>query len=351
MVKRMTYMSRFSRSLSPEEIAQIGDYSSRRNAEDDVTGVLMTLGSLFFQIIEGDEGAIDDLYARVLQDDRHTDIICLRTEDDATGRLFPDWSMNVFDLDHQGGDVVVALKVLLGRMSEAQHIIGQFTQPSVTRIMTDGLNPLEVPLRQVDRVVLFTDMVRFSAISDRLPFESVSELVGVYLEACSISISRMGGEVTKFLGDGVLAYFDTAAVDDAIVSCVDIQLELARIREEAPPRSPLRVLFSGCGLALGPVIEGSMGSSVKMDYTIIGEPVNTAARVEALTRTLDSSILMTDDVRAAALRQWQLTPMGLFDLGRASPTAVHSLAVDGAPVQDMGSLVANYLDTVDAPKR
>ncbi len=346
----MTYMSRFSRPLSREDIAQIGEYSSRRNAEDGVTGVLVTLGTMFFQIIEGDQRAVDALYARVLRDDRHTDVVCLRTEGHVADRLFPDWSMNVFDLDHQGGDVVVALKVVLGRMSEAQHIIEQYTQPAVSQIMTQGLNPLEVPLRKVDRLVLFTDMVAFSAISDRLPVESVSELVGLYLETCSICISRKGGEVTKFLGDGVMAYFDTSEVDDAIESCVDIQLELARIRDKAPPRSALRVLFSGCGLALGPVIEGSMGSSIKMDYTIIGEPVNTAARVEALTRMLGTAILMTDDVRAASQRQWDLTPMGVFDLGRESPTPIHSLTVGLAAEHDMRSLVTDYLDTIVAPQ-
>jgi len=251
--------------------------------------------------------------------------------------------MNVIDLDHVTGDVVGPLKLLLGRLGDAQQIIERYTQPAVSRIMVEGLNPLEIPLRKLDRVVLFTDMVSFSTISHRLPLDAVSELVGSYLEACSIAISKQGGEVTKFLGDGVMAYFDVADVDAAIQSCVDIQLELEHIRTQAPSGSALRLLFSGFGLAVGPVIEGTLGSSVKVDYTIIGEPVNTAARVEALTRTLDTPILMTDDVCAAAQGAWVFAEAGVFDLGGDTPTALRSLATPATTPHQMRATVAHHL--------
>lgn len=325
-MKRMTYMSRFARPLSREEIDQIGTRSALRNELDGVTGVLLTLGGIFFQIIEGDEWPIDRLYGRVLRDDRHTDIICLSTEPNIDDRLFPGWSMNVFDLDHVGGDVVVPMKLLLGRMSDAQRIIERFTQPAVSRIMMQGLDPLDVPLHKVDRLVLFTDMVAFSSISDKLPIEDVSRLVSAYLEICSSGIARHGGEVTKFLGDGVMAYFDADNADGALQSCCDILLELKRVRDGAPAGDARHLLFSGFGLSLGSVLEGPMGSLVKMDYTIIGEPVNTAARLEALTRTLDVPIVMTEAVKDAAGRHWDIGYVGDFDTGRDDKTAVYSLA-------------------------
>jgi adenylate cyclase len=352
-VKRMTYTSNFARPLTRNEIDAIGEHSVRRNAEDGITGVLLTLGSIFFQIIEGGDEAIDDLYGRVLRDERHTDVICLSAEANVVDRLFPEWSMNVVDLDHLDGDALRPLKLLLGRMGEAQHIIERYTQPAVSRMMTRGLNPLHQPLRTVTRVVLFTDMVAFSAISDRLRIEKVAELVETYLETCSVCIARHGGEVTKFLGDGVLAYFDADEADDALQSCVDIQHELQQVRESAPVASPLRLLYSGCGLALGPVMEGSMGSSVKMEYTIIGEPVNTASKVEELTRRLEVPVLMTNDVVDAAERSWDTTLVGEFDVGRGDPTPLFSLRTgaerDGDG--DMRSAVAQRLDAVDPAGR
>ena len=340
----MTYISSFARPIPDDEIAELGAYAAQRNSGDGITGVLLTLGAVFFQVIEGEDGAIDDLYARVLRDDRHTDIICLRSEFDAEYRLFPDWSMNVIDLDDLVGEVMAPLKLLLGRMSEAQLIIERYTQPAVSRIMMQGLNPLEVPLRKVERLVMFTDMVGFSAITARLPIEEVSQLVTAYLEACSRGISQRGGEVSKYLGDGVMAYFDPTCVDDALQSTVDVQLELNNIRDNAPPGSALNFLFSGFGLDLGPVIEGSMGSSVKMDYTIIGEPVNTAARLEALTRTLDAPVLMTDEVAAAAHRDWDIRFVGTHAINSEDPIRVHSLATGATDMAGIRSTIAEYLE-------
>lgn len=350
-MKRMSYMSNFSRPLTKHEIAEIGEHSVRRNADDGITGVLLTLGSVFFQIIEGEDDAIDDLYGRVLRDDRHTDVICLGTESTASTRLFPDWSMNVVDLDHLGGDAVRPLKLLLGRMGEAQHIIDRYTQPAVSKMMTRGLNPLDEPLRTVTRVVLFTDMVSFSAISDRLRIEDVAELVETYLETCSVCIARHGGEVTKFLGDGVMAYFDSDETDEALQSCADIQHELQRIRDAVPIESGLRLLYSGCGLALGPVMEGSMGSSVKMEYTIIGEPVNTASKVEELTRTLGASVLMTGDVVDATRQPWDVASVGEFDVGRGDPTQLFALRGATRDDVDMRSAVAERLDAMNPADR
>jgi len=172
--------------------------------------------------------------------------------------------------------------------------------------------------------------------------------VTAYLEACSAGIAKRGGEVTKFLGDGVMAYFDADDVDDALQSCLDIQAELKRIRDEAPPKSALGLVYSGFGLVVGPVIEGSMGSSVKMDYTIIGQPVNSAARVEALTRTLHRPILMTEAVADAAEPTWAIQTVGAFDIGRNTPTGVCALASGVDEASNMREAVAESLAMVRA---
>ena len=103
---------------------------------------------------------------------------------------------------------------------------------------------------------------------------------------------------------------------------------------------------AGFGLALGPVIEGSMGSSVKMDYTIIGEPVNAAARIEALTRTLDTPVLITGAVAAAAQQDWELRFVGDYDLGSDDRIPVHSLVTGATDMASMRSTIADYLAAV-----
>ena len=89
-----------------------------------------------------------------------------------------------------------------------------------------------------------------------------------------------------------------------------------------------------------------MGSSVKMDYTIIGEPVNTAARLEALTRTLDTPVLMTEAVKQATQQRWDITYAGTFDAGRDDITQVYSLATEVDSTTGMRATVERVLDDV-----
>ena len=92
---------------------------------------------------------------------------------------------------------------------------------------------------------------------------------------------------------------------------------------------------------------------MKMEYTIIGEPVNTASKVEELTRRLEAPVLMTDDVVDAAEQSWDTTLVGEFDVGRGDPTPLFSLRTgaerDGEG--DMRSAVTQRLDAVDLTGR
>ncbi|MEO0341095.1 MAG: adenylate/guanylate cyclase domain-containing protein, partial [Bacteroidota bacterium] len=78
--------------------------------------------------------------------------------------------------------------------------------------------------------------------------------------------------------------------------------------------SPLQKLYSGFGLAQGPVIEGNMGSTYKTDYTIIGEAVNVAARLEGLTRELRQALLFTESFKQLTSKPWTFANLGHFHL-------------------------------------
>lgn len=123
-----------------------------------------------------------------------------------------------------------------------------------------------------------------------------------------------------------MAYFSPEQADEAIQSCLDILAELESLRKTAPERSIFRLLYCGFGLSQGLVIEGNIGSSVKMDYTVIGDAVNTAARLEALTRTVSKSIVLSSAVRDCTRKAWKFIPIGLFELkGKEERVEVYSL--------------------------
>ncbi len=303
-MKRLTYISKFSRTLSRDEINAIGRVSSQNNQQANVTGVLLCLGGIFFQILEGDAEKIDRIYERILTDDRHTDILCLKSEMEVEERMFPDWSMQTINLDENTDLLIRPIKVLLQTLTESHRVLEKYTQPSIFKIISQGTNPLTIRPKAVEKIVFFSDIVSFSTFAEKLPVEEVISVVNSYFSICTAMITLHGGEVTKFIGDCVMAYFDGDCADEAIQASLDILTELEILRNAAPEGSPLRVLYSGIGLAKGKVIEGNIGSDVKKDYTILGDAVNVAARLEALTRQLSQALVFSGEVKTSTLKPW-----------------------------------------------
>lgn len=313
-MKRITYISRLNEPLSENEIEKIGVISNQNNQDQDITGILIYFSRLFFQVLEGDELKVDRLYEKIGQDKRHTDILCLKTEHQIKDRLFPNWSMNIINLDNNTDVLMHPVKILLQTITESHGIIEQYTQPAVLKIINRGINPLTVSPHKVEKIILFADIVSFSAISENLPVEMVALMINRYLKVSSEIITAMGGEVTKFIGDCVMAYFDPELADNAIRACLNILSELKTARQSADKGSPIRLLHSGFGLSQGIVIEGNMGSVIKKDYTILGDPVNTSARLEALTRNVKKAIVLSEIVKNSTKTAWNFVSLGTYDL-------------------------------------
>ncbi len=325
-MKRITYISRLANPLSVDEIKAIGITSSQNNKRANITGLLVYFEKLFFQIIEGDEERIDQLYEKISNDPRHKDIVRLKTEDGIDQRLFPSWSMKTINLDSDVDELVNPIKILLQAVTESHTIIEQYTQPTILKIINNGRNPLDVPPRTVEKIILFADIVSYSRISERMTIEEVSLILNTYFEICSRIIMSKGGEVNKFLGDGLMAYFDVKQADDAIQSCLDIMEELQTLRQRVSKDSPLRLLNSRFGLSQGTVIEGNMGSRFKTDYTIIGDAVNTASRLEDLTREVKRSLVLSEALKHSTERPWSFINLGKYYLkGQEKNTEVYSI--------------------------
>lgn len=320
-------MSRLSFPMTEKELEEIRAVSSRNNQQNNITGVLIYFGDLFFQIIEGDDNKLADLYEKILTDPRHTDIVCLKTEPDAHERLFPEWSMTTINLDNSSNVLIRPIRILLNSLVESHGVIEKYTQSAVLHMINAGLNPLHVEPRKVEKIVLLSDIVSFSLMSEKLPVEDISTLVNQYFEICTQILSRHGGEVTKYIGDSVLAYFEPTDADVALQASVEILEELAKLRQTVPADNVLHLLYSGIGLSKGAVVEGNLGSSVKMDYTIIGDPVNIAARLEGLTRQVKKSLVMSAELRNSLRRDWVIEDLGIFALkGKKVKVQTYSLA-------------------------
>jgi len=180
------------------------------------------------------------------------------------------------------------------------------------------------------RVILMaTDLRGFTALSDRLPGEELIELLDDYFEAVTQPVQARGGEVLKFIGDGVLAIFSLgnrsetdgarAALDAAQESLR--QIDALNQRRAASGRSALRI---GIGLHLGEVFFGNVGATDRLDFTAIGPAVNLTSRLETLTKRLDRPLLVSDDFAHACDRP--LVSLGFHPVrGRSEPAEIFGL--------------------------
>lgn len=205
-------------------------------------------------------------------------------------------------------------------------ILEKYTQPAVLKILNSGSNPLNVRPHVIEKIVLFADLVHFSTLSETLPVDEMVELVEKYLGVCTDAITAHSGEVIKFMGDGVMAYFPIDRPDEAIRAGLDIVAMVAELRASAPQTSARSVLYAGVGIAQGKVTEGNIGTDVKKDYTILGDTVNVASRLEGLTRSLHAPLCISGEVRHAAQAAWTFIDLGRHALkGRDTQVEVYAV--------------------------
>jgi class 3 adenylate cyclase len=304
-MKRLFYASRFTRPLSKCDIDAIRESAVRYNHQHGITGILVCLGDMFFQALEGKRAAVDKLYNdRILRDKRHKNVLCLNSVNGVSVRMFPDWNMQVFNLNEEAEVLPIAFRQMLTALLESSQIISQYTQPSVLRMLERGVNPTLVKPRRLRATVLFSDIVGFSYFAERLKPVELIDLVNSHVDACTEQIDRHGGQVNKLLGDGILAYFPQRETDAAIAAATDILEEMNRRRKRASATSPHHLLYGGIGLANGMVYEGNIGPALKRDFTILGNTVNLASRVESLTRVMMVRLIATASVAKRARTSW-----------------------------------------------
>jgi class 3 adenylate cyclase len=147
---------------------------------------------------------------------------------------------------------------------------------------------------------MFVDLRGFTSLAARLPPGRVVELLNEYYAIVERACEAEGGVVTQFLGDGVVVVFGgpLAPMPDharrAVRAAVALQRALAA-RNAGNPEP----LWAGIGICTGDMIAGNVGAGGRVTYTIVGDAVNQAARLQVKTRDLGTPILVTETTRAA----------------------------------------------------
>jgi len=203
-----------------------------------------------------------------------------------------------------------ARKQLVRSVVEGQSAaeLSRFFSPEIARRITGGdamVKAGEGILR--DAAVLFVDLRGFTALSGRVgPTETV-RLLGTYQGIVVAAVQNHGGAIDKFLGDGVMATFGAAAPSDtyaadALAAALEIDGAMSAWNARRAGRGS-RPMAWGMGLAAGTVVFGAVGDESRLEYTVIGEAVNLAAKLEKHCKACGARLCLTAEACALAEAQ------------------------------------------------
>ncbi|MBJ7329207.1 MAG: adenylate/guanylate cyclase domain-containing protein [Solirubrobacteraceae bacterium] len=196
----------------------------------------------------------------------------------------------------------------LGERARLRDAFGTFVDPGLADRVAEGD---DLVAEELDVTVLFLDIRDFTAFASRASAREVVALLNGFYDLVVPILRRHGGHVDKFVGDGLLGVFGAPErIDDHADRAVAAAIEIAAAVERHYG-GQLRI---GVGVNSGPVVAGTVGGGGRLEFTVIGDPVNTAARVEETTRQTGDDVLVTEATVARMRTQVTMQPRGTVRL-------------------------------------
>jgi adenylate cyclase len=209
-------------------------------------------------------------------------------------------------------DLDVTIRKTLDEIGKARQIEGRraaserargnlarYFSPNLVEILADRDEPFG-PIRRQNVAILFADIVGFTHMSERMLPEDVVALLRQFHQRMTARIFADGGTVEKYIGDAILAVFGVplAAESDAgqALKCADEMLVALDDWNRERTASGEPPLGMGIGVNYGPAVMGDVGCERSMSFAIIGDTVNTASRLQTLTRTMNTPMLVGDGI-------------------------------------------------------
>ncbi len=208
-------------------------------------------------------------------------------------------------------------------------VFGRYVAPQVVNlILAEGESGLRLGGSRRDLTALFVDIRGFTPLSERAKPEEVVEILNSYLNLCAKSIFEVGGTLDKFIGDATMALFN-APLDlpdhafKAVQAAWTMQQGSQRLRADLEQRFGRTVQF-GIGLNSGEAVVGNIGAEFRMDYTAIGDVINTAARLESNAKP--GQILLSEATYERVREKVEATYLGKIALkGKEQGVPIYQL--------------------------
>ncbi|MCF6191931.1 MAG: adenylate/guanylate cyclase domain-containing protein, partial [Candidatus Hydrothermae bacterium] len=217
-----------------------------------------------------------------------------------------------------------------------RRVLGLYLSPDVLDTVLAQPNRLRLGGERREITVYFSDIRGFTTLAETLDPERLAELLNAYLSRVTAVLFAHGATLDKYLGDGVMAFWNAPLdqpdhVDRACAAAMDVQRVLEAWNRQRTARGD-PPLWTGIGIHTGTAVVGNLGSPEHFDYTAVGDTVNTASRLEGLTRHFGVPVVVSEDVVQRCSRPFTFRPLGWVQVkGRQTPLAVFALRAEPYP--------------------
>lgn len=228
------------------------------------------------------------------------------------------------------------------RYEDVKKTFGRYVSPEVVELLTADPSKLQLGGEEREVAILFADMRGYSTVSENLSPSDTLALLNRFFDRVNRVVQRHQGSVNNYLGDGVLAVFGAPLAiehhsDKALLAALDLLAEVDDLNAELARDGSLArwsaVGLAGVGVRIGlhsgKVVVGNLGNEQRTEYAVIGDVVNTAARLEALAKPLGVDLLVSDKLRgelADPALLARLRPLGAHQVkGRQESVGVFAL--------------------------
>ncbi len=205
--------------------------------------------------------------------------------------------------------VLFAVYVLLNYIAEVRdrkrvnQLLSQYIPEELANEYRRDPQILELRGEERNISVLFCDIVGFSAISEQLEPQQLAQWLNLFFAHVSRIVVRYRGSIDKYMGDSVMAVWGAPARSeshayDALCAALDIHAEIESLNRKCLEQK-LPTVNIGIGISTGPAMVGPLGSEYRMDYTVVGDTVNVAQRLEEQTRKYQVAVIVSDKTAEA----------------------------------------------------
>lgn len=238
------------------------------------------------------------------------------------------------------GDLTCSFNSMVDQLKSKEKLrqaFGQFLDP---RIVANVINPLTGELRaSADRrkaTILFSDIAGFSGIGEQLTAANVVGLLNHYFTAATTGIRRHHGIVDKYIGDAVMAFWTTPFSEgenqarDACFACLEMRPAFAQIEKDISQITGLRrnipKFHVRLALATGDTLIGTIGSATTKSFTVIGDTVNLASRLEGVNKVYGTDLIINEDCFRLAELEIEAREIDLLTVyGKTEPVRIYEL--------------------------